>query len=323
MEELDRLLEDPNSPPEVAIRAFVMLATASGQTADEIARVSGLTPRTVFGIRQRYRHGGIFALLTPHRPPLQKELPDAVVEELVDCATAEAPVFGLRWTLERLSERFSVSISTVHKVLRSRGVRLHRGRWMLADYNIHPDPRQFSSVRAIAGYLSTAETRCLALVLSDGSSHEPNTSDVHGASELVEEIRTVDMDVLRGFTKHGDEALSLFIDCMAFVVPRSCSIRLVLDCPVASVNAEALLRAQASGRFEVSRRPLRMLWPDFVDLWFRRVRECGGQLHFAQQIGLALAEYNRAGRPEPFGRYVQPNVLSDLLREDAGDPVLP
>lgn len=313
--ELEQLSADPATPPEVALRALVILAAVSGMSDPAIAKQLGLSGRAVFDIRHRFQDGGVSALLTPHRPP-RRSLAAGIVNGIVDRAVSEAPLFGLRWTLERLSAAFRVSRTSVHKVLKSRGVKLHKERRMLEDFNIHDDASHFRGVRAIAGFLSMGDVRCLALAISEPDEAEVYAADVPqpGVEALLDQMAKLDDDQLRGFNRSMNEVLCVFLDCLSEAVPSECAIRLVFQGGWEPVTAALIETVRHDCRFDLSRRPLRLPWSDFLELWFRRISECGGQLHFAEHFATELAKYNSSDENRPFGRFVRHNALCSALR---------
>jgi transposase len=145
----------------VVRRARVVLWTADGIAANEIATRLDLSAEAVSRIRRRFLEGGVEALA--ERPKAGRKdhaLPAATVEQIVQLALSPPPAGRTRWTTRLLGKEVGITSGTVSDVLRRNGLKPHRVR----TYKVSRDPKFAAKVNDIVGlYLHPPEH---AVVLS-------------------------------------------------------------------------------------------------------------------------------------------------------------
>ena len=142
-------------------RARVVLWTAEGIAASEIAKRLDLSQPAVSRIRRRFLEGGVAGLAEqPKAGRKDHALPTATVEKIVQLALSPPPPGRTRWTTRLLGREVGIPSGTVSKVLRSREIKPHRVR----TYKVSRDPAFAAKVKDIVGlYLHPPEH---AVVLS-------------------------------------------------------------------------------------------------------------------------------------------------------------
>jgi transposase len=102
----------------MALRAAIILWSAQGQSAASIAQALGVTPRTVYGWRQRWRALGLEGLADAPRSGRPARVDAEYLELLVRTAETDPHQLGFafaRWTCARLAaylqERTGLQVS--------------------------------------------------------------------------------------------------------------------------------------------------------------------------------------------------------------------
>lgn len=88
------------------LRAAIILWSAQGQSAASIARTLGVTVRTVYRCRQRWRSRGLEGLADSPRPGRPPRVSPAALEVLLQTADTDPRHLGFvfsRWTSARLA----------------------------------------------------------------------------------------------------------------------------------------------------------------------------------------------------------------------------
>jgi transposase len=106
----------------VARRLQVVVLTAEGLGASEIAGRLALSRFHVSRIRGRFRRGGLEALLDRGRRGRRSSVSAEVIGQVLDTAARPPPAGLSRWSLRRLARAHGLSHSSVYRILRAHGV---------------------------------------------------------------------------------------------------------------------------------------------------------------------------------------------------------
>ena len=129
-----------NGRQGVALRAAALLLSAEGQSATQVGRTLGVTPRAVYAWRRRWRQEGVQALEARAHPGRTSRLAPAAVELLlkdVESNPREQGYAFARWTCARLAAHLqqhagvSISPDWVGEVLRRHGFAWRRTKLTL------------------------------------------------------------------------------------------------------------------------------------------------------------------------------------------------
>jgi transposase len=159
--ELKSIVKRPKEEAGVVRRARVVLLTAEGISAIEIATRLDLSPEAVSRIRKRFLDGGVNALY--ERPKTGRKdhaLTSETIEYIIQLAMSPPPPGRSRWTTRLLAGRFGITAGAVSDVLRKHGLKPH----LVRTYKVSRDPEFAAKVKDIVGlYLNPPEH---AVVLS-------------------------------------------------------------------------------------------------------------------------------------------------------------
>ena len=159
-----RLVEiatDRNSPQKHVWRAQIVLLSAQGAGTNEIMRATGKAKTCVWRWQKRFMEAGTDGLLVDKtRPSRIPQLGEAVTERVVALTLSEPPGEVTHWTAAAVATACAISVSSVHRIWRSHGLRPHQIR----QFKLSNDPQFAAKVRDIVGlYVNPPEH---AVVLS-------------------------------------------------------------------------------------------------------------------------------------------------------------
>jgi transposase len=124
---LELWVQSGTTPQRVATRARIVLLAGDGHSCRGIARMLGVTVRTVALWHRRYGAQGPQGLLRD--APGRGRIPTITRGENVGrvLALVEAPLpAGEHWTIRRLAEATGISRASIHRILRANGRTLRR-----------------------------------------------------------------------------------------------------------------------------------------------------------------------------------------------------
>jgi DNA invertase Pin-like site-specific DNA recombinase len=143
---LMRIPADRNSPQKPTWRARIVLMSAQGVGTNEIMRATRKAKTCVWRWQQRFMEAGTDGLLTDKtRPSRIPPLGDAVTERVVALTLTEPPGEVTHWTAAAVAKACSISVSSVHRIWRSHGLRPRRIR----QFKLSNDPKVAAKVRDI------------------------------------------------------------------------------------------------------------------------------------------------------------------------------
>lgn len=148
-------------------RALVVLWTADGVAASEIASRLHLSAEAVSRIRRRFLDGGIAGLADrPKTGRKDHALPDETIEKIVHLALSPPPAGRTRWTTRLLAKEVGLRSGTVSSVLRREGLKPHRVR----TYKVSRDPEFAAKVNDIVGLYLNPPERAVVLSVDEKTS---------------------------------------------------------------------------------------------------------------------------------------------------------
>jgi hypothetical protein len=158
---LTAIAADRNSPQKHVWRAQIVPLSAQGIGTTEIMRATGKAKTCVWRWQQRFMEAGADGLLVDKtRPSRIPPLGDAFTERVVALTLSEPPGEVTHWTAASVAAACRISVSSVHRIWRSHGLRPHQIR----QFKLSNDPQFAAKVRDIVGlYVDPPEH---AIVLS-------------------------------------------------------------------------------------------------------------------------------------------------------------
>ena len=157
---LDHWVQAPSTPQAVALRSRIVLAAAEGLSNQQIAADLEIPQVTVGKWRRSFAAQGLEGLrdaARSGRPPKY----DASIWQKVQTLACQQPESQSRWSVRTLAREVGLPHSTVHTILRSSELQLHRIR----TFTFSPDPEFEAKLLDIVGlYLNPPENALVICV---------------------------------------------------------------------------------------------------------------------------------------------------------------
>jgi transposase len=144
---LESLAHRSRTAPQMARRARIVLACASGWDNKTVASKLRLTSQTVGKWRKRFVHDRLDGLHDEPRPGTPRKISDAQVEAVVVRTLESTPRGATHWSTRSLARKTGLSRMTISRVWRAFGLRPHRSQ----SFKLSPDPLLIEKVRDIVG----------------------------------------------------------------------------------------------------------------------------------------------------------------------------
>jgi transposase len=153
-EKLELIARRPKTSQRMALRARIVLLSASGKSNSAICEQLGCCMPTVGKWRERFRVHRLEGLVDEPRPGATRRATDAKVEEVVTKTLETTPRGQTHWSQRAMAKEVGLSQATIHRIWKSFGLQPHRTE----TFKLSPDPLFVEKVRDIAGlYLNPPE----------------------------------------------------------------------------------------------------------------------------------------------------------------------
>jgi len=149
----------------LALRAAVVLRSATGQTNGQVAEELGVTRQTVGKWRGRFVEQRLDGLLDEPRPGTPRRLRDSKIEEIVVRTLEKTPRDATHWSVRSMAKASGVSVASVHKIWPAFALQPHRTE----SFKLSADPLFIEKVRDIVGLYLNPPTKALVLCVDEKS----------------------------------------------------------------------------------------------------------------------------------------------------------
>ncbi len=159
--QLEAVVANRNSPQKHVWRAKIVLLTAAGHGTAAIMRATGKAKTVIWRWQERFRDEGAAGLWRDKtRPSRIPRLSPEVAKRVVALTLAGPPPAASHWTGSAMAKAAGISVSSVQRIWRSRGLQPHRVR----QFKLSNDPQFAAKLHDIVGlYVNPPEH---AIVLS-------------------------------------------------------------------------------------------------------------------------------------------------------------
>jgi len=149
--ELELLGRRARTNRHVALRAKLILASASGMSDVAVAAKYRVTNKTVGTWRRRFVERRLEGLYDEPRAGPPRKITDEKVEEVVVQTLETTPKGRTHWSTRKMAEKAGISSSSVGRIWRSHGLKPH----IVRGFKLSNDPQFIPKVRDIVGlYMS-------------------------------------------------------------------------------------------------------------------------------------------------------------------------
>jgi transposase len=157
-------IRSPSVSAGMALRARILLASASGEGTSEIARRLGVSRPTVITWRERYRSGGIDALSDAPRSGRPKTVDEAeIVARTLDPPPERLGV--THWSTRLLAAELGIGDATIARCWRRFGLQ----PWRRETFKFSTDPELEAKVRDVIGLYLDPPEKAIVLCVDEKS----------------------------------------------------------------------------------------------------------------------------------------------------------
>jgi len=152
--ELERLACRVRTNRHLAMRAKLILATATGASDTEVAKKHRVNPKTVATWRKRFAQRRLEGLYDEPRVGAPRTITDEKVEEVVVQTLESIPKGCTHWSTRKMAEKAGISNSSVGRIWRAHGLKPH----IVRGFKLSNDPQFIEKTRDIVGlYMNPPE----------------------------------------------------------------------------------------------------------------------------------------------------------------------
>jgi transposase len=284
-EELERYARRPKTAQALALRARIVLASASGVANTEVAAQLGVTVQTVGKWRARFVERRLAGLLDEPRPGQPRKITDEHVEDVIVRTLETAPPDGgTHWSTRKMAAATGLNQTAVSKIWRAFGLQPHR----VEQFKLSKDPLFIEKVRDIVGVYLDPPERAVVLCVDEKSQIQAldRTAPILPLLAGVPERRTHDykragtstlfaaLDLATGHVigslhqRHRAVEFKKFLQTLDREVPDELEVHLILD-NYATHKTPAIQRwLTRHPRFVLHFTPTSASWLNLVERWF-------------------------------------------------------
>ena len=147
---LDSMAHRARTAPQLARRARIVLACATGRDNTTVAKKLRMSKPTVGRWRQRCIDKGVDGLLDEPRPGAPRTIDDTQVDAVVTRTLETTPRGATHWSTRTLAKATGVSPMSVHRIWQTFGLQPHRTK----TFTLSPDPLLIDKVPRHRGVVS-------------------------------------------------------------------------------------------------------------------------------------------------------------------------
>lgn len=215
--QLESIARARSMPHGLVRRAQIVLGSADGLGASELARRHRVSRPTVNLWRKRWRESGLAGLHTELRPGRPRTIDDERVADLVATALNRKPEEQTHWSVRSLATQTSLSPTSVHRYISLFGLQPHRSK----SFKLSNDPFFIEKVRDIVGLYLNPPENALVLCVDEKSQCQ--------ALERTQPVLPMGLGYAEGIThdykRHGTTTLFAALDVADGAVLAQCKRR--------------------------------------------------------------------------------------------------
>jgi transposase len=155
----------PKTAQRTALRASIVLKSASGMSNQDVARRLRISAATVGKWRGRFVESGLEGLTDEPRPGAPRSVSDARVEEVVSRTLESTPANATHWSTRTMAQATKLSRATIHRIWQAFGLQPHRTQ----SFKLSADPYLVEKVRDIVGLYLNPPDRAMVLCIDEKS----------------------------------------------------------------------------------------------------------------------------------------------------------
>ena len=281
---LERLARRRKSAQATALRARIILGSASGAPNVAVARDLGVTPATVGKWRRRFLASRLDGLSDEPRPGAPRTISDDRVEAVIVKTLEQKPKDATHWSTRSMARAMGMSQTSISLIWRAFGLQPHRAE----SFKLSTDPLFVEKVRDVVGLYLDPPERAVVLCVDEKSqiqalnrfqpilpmllgTPERRSHDYvrHGTTSLFAALEVATGKVIGSLhRRHRASEFKAFLVRIDAEVPEDLAVHLVLD-NYATHKTPAIKRwLLRHPRFHLHFTPTSGSWLNLVERWF-------------------------------------------------------
>lgn len=321
MEQLERWVRRRKTAQALALRARIIIHSASGFSDQQVADKLTITRATVNKWRHRFLERGCEGLMDERRPGAPRTITDDDVERVIVTTLEQTPRDATHWSTRGMAKQCGISQTTVSRIWNAFALQPHR----VETFKLSKDPQFIEKVRDIVGlYLSPPE-RAVVLCVDEKSQiqalnrvepilpmrpgiPERRSHDYqrNGTTSLFAALNMASGEVIgKCYRRHRAIEFKKFLEVIDKAVPSELEIHVVLD--NYGTHKTALIHNWLARhpRFVLHFTPTSASWINLVERWFAEITRKQikrGSFDSARQLESAIKSYLEVynENPKPF-----------------------
>ena len=318
--ELERLTRRTRANRHVALRAKLILSSASGLSDVAVAAKHGVNNKTVGTWRRRFAERRLEGLYDEPRVGRPREITDEQVEAIVVQTLETTPKGRTHWSTRKMAEKAGISHSSVGRIWRAHGLKPH----IVRGFKLSNDPQFIAKVRDIVGlYMNPPEhavvfsfdekpqiqalERAQPILPMDLGMPERQTHNYirHGTLDLFAALNVATGEVIAKTKKqHRSKDFVSFLRELDKAVEDDLEVHVILD-NLSAHKSEVVKRwLLRNPRFQLHFTPTYASWLNLVERFFALLTEEAlrrGSHTSIPQLRKAIFDYvdvhNEEGKP--------------------------
>lgn len=308
--ELERLTRRKRANRHLALRAQLVLDSASGMADTAVAAKNRVNPKTVATWRKRFAELRLEGLYDEPRPGAARKITDEDVERIVVETLETTPKGRTHWSTRRMAKKAGISHSSVGRIWRAHGLKPH----IVRGFKLSNDPQFIDKVRDIVGlYMNPPDhavvfsfdekpqiqalERAQPILPMDLGMPERQTHNYirHGTLDLFAALDVATGEVVaQTKKKHRSKDFVAFLGHLDEVVDDELAIHVILDNLSAHKSATVKRWLLRHPRFHLHFTPTYSSWLNLVERFFALLTEEAlrrGSHTSIPQLRAAIVEY--------------------------------
>jgi len=286
-ESLLKMLRSPKTAQSLARRAKIVLLTAEGLPASEVAAAVGTTTRAVYRWRRRFKDHGVSGLHDRPRPGQPQKLSEKVIKEVLRLSVHCIPDEATHWSVRLMAKATGITTWQVRRIWAAADMKPHR----LKSFKISHDPLFAEKVIDVVGlYMNPPDNAAVLSVdektqiqaldrtqpmlpLKPGQI-ERRTHDYnrHGTASLYAAFDILSGKVLGRMTKrHRAKEFLEFLRQIDRAIPKGLDLHIILDNSSTHRTPEVKKWLTDHPRFIFHFTPTSASWLNAVESWFSQL----------------------------------------------------
>jgi len=288
-EELERLARRARVNRHLAMRAKLLLLSATGLSDTDVATKAHVNQKTVALWRKRFAERRLEGIFDEPKVGAPRKISDAMVEEIVVQTLESTPKARTHWSTRKMAEKAGVSHSSVARIWRAHGLKPH----IVRGFKLSTDPQFIEKVRDVVGlYMSPPDnavvfsfdekpqiqalSRAQPILPMDLGMPERQTHNYmrHGTLDLLAALNIATGKVIARTTqRHRSSEFISFLKLIDNSVEENLDVHVILDNLSAHKSASVKRWLVRNPRFTLHFTPTYSSWLNLVERFFGLLTE--------------------------------------------------